>query len=406
MKNYQLVKEVVERLGHVRIPDSVTNVGNSQPLNRWLIDQRSKRFKLPIEKTNLLEALPGWNWNPHSDRYEIGFRMLVEFVAEFGHSRVPKDWPREQNVSLHQFVQTARGTYRSGEMTQSRISEFEALSGWSWNLTETVWYRNFEEFESFYRTTNRLPNRDSESPQEVALERWSRRQSEMFKLGRLSQEKINSLDKIQGWQWMNDDNWDEVFQDLEEFINREKRNPSKGVRGERTGLRLDSWYSMQKKNFARLGKTRQTKLESLLLYVPFTQTTQSWPNKIIKVATFLEEHGTLPRHRSEFKEEASLGLWLIRQKSAFHTLSEDKKRALAAIPGFEPLKSDSDIWYENYDQLIAFTKDNDGRLPTRKVNLKLAEWVYRQSAKIHKLPIDKRDKLMAVPSFRRLIGAD
>ena len=303
-------------------------------------------------------------------------------------------------------MQTARGTYRSGEMTQSRISEFEALSGWSWNLTETVWYRNFEEFESFYRTTNRLPNRDSESPQEVALERWSRRQRELFKLGRLSQEKINSLDKIQGWQWMNDDNWDEVFQDLEEFINREKRNPSKGVRGERTGLRLDSWYSMQKKNFARLGKTRQTKLESLLLYVPFTQTTQSWPNKIIKVATFLEEHGTLPRHRSEFKEEASLGLWLIRQKSAFHTLSEDKKRALAAIPGFEPLKSDSDIWYENYDQLIAFTKDNDGRLPTRKVNLKLAEWVYRQSAKIHKLPIDKRDKLMAVPSFRRLIGAD
>jgi len=403
MKNYELVRGFAQKLGHVRVPDSVKNADNSQPLNRWLIEQRSKRFKLPNDKTTLLESIPGWNWNPHSDRYEIGFRMLKDFIAEFGHSRVPKDWPKEENVSLHQFVQTARGAYRSGEMTQSRIDEFESLVGWSWNLTESAWDRKFQEFVLFIQHQKKMPSRDSSDKQEMALARWARHQRELFNEGKLTSDKIGSLEKIQGWQWGSGDNWDEIFKDLEEFINRENRNPPKGTKGRSTQVRLDSWYSIQKKEFSILEDTRQTKLRSLPYFVPLAQTTQSWPAKFIKVLNFIEEHGTIPNYPNADKEVATLGLWLMRQKSGYNDLSEDKKMALASIPGFEPLKSDSEIWYETFNRLKEYVGSHEGSLPTRKADLQLANWLYRQSSKFHKLPADKRDALMTIQSFRRLV---
>ena len=403
MKNYQLVKEVVEKLGHTRIPDSERNVENSAPLNRWLIQQRSNRPKLPKDKTDLLESIPGWNWNPHSDRYDIGFQMLVEFVTEFGHSRVPKDWPKQLNVSLHQFVQTARGTYRSGEMTQARISEFESLVGWSWNLTESGWLRKFQEFEIFYSKSNRMPGRDSEDSEERQLSRWLRHQRSLYNSGKLSPEKIRSLEEIQGWQWESSDNWDEVFDDLFDFIKTQKKNPSKGTLGKNTNVRLDSWYSQQKKNLHQLDSDRRNKLTALPNFVPFAQVSQSWPKKLLELKDFVARHERLPRYPNGDSSEARLGLWLMRQKSAFDDLSEDKKLALASIPDFEPLKSDSEIWYETFNHLENYVKSHEGALPTRKSDLKLANWVYRQSAKFHKLPADKRKTLLTIQSFGRLV---
>jgi hypothetical protein len=372
-------------------------------MNRWLIGQRSKGPDLPPEKIKLLESLPLWSWDPSSERHEAGIAILKTFIERFGHSKVPQDWPEQENVNLFVFVNSARGTYRSGEMPAERIRAFESLVGWSWNLTETGWSQRLSDYRDFYSSFKRNPSRESEDSQEKRLAYWAKHQKELFRSGKLSPDKIKELDSLREWQWESSENWDDVYQDLYEFIVSEGKNPQKGVRGKRTSLRLDSWYSTQKKNLDKLSLERQSKLRSLPNFTPFTQLSQSWPKKFLEVQKFLKKNGRLPKYRTPDKHEAGLGLWLTRQKTAFVSLSEDKKRALEDLPGFKVITSSADGWQEYFNQLQVFVKTNGGSLPTRKSELKLANWMYRQSAKFHKLPADQQKKLNSISEFHRLI---
>jgi hypothetical protein len=402
---FEAVREAAERLGHTSLPDSEKNPISQRPLNRWIINQRSKGPSLSPDKIKLLESLPGWSWNPSSERYEAGIALLKLFIGKHGHSRVPKDWPEQENVNLFSFVNSARGTYRSGEMIPERIAEFEALDGWAWNLTETGWSRNFNEYKEFCESFKRNPSRTSDESREKKLANWAKHQKELYRTGKLSPDKISQLEAIDDWQWETADNWDEMYQDLLDFISTEGKNPQKGARGKRTNLRLDSWYSGQKKNLDKLSQERQSKLRSLPNFVPFTQVSQAWPRKIVEVQNFQKRNDRLPKYRSVDKHESTLGLWLTRQKALFENLSQEKRDALIALPGFIVMPSSDEAWEEKFTNLLAFVKANGGSLPTRRTDIGLASWLYRQSAKFHKLPVEQQRKLLSIPEFhRRTLG--
>lgn len=404
MSNYEVAKEIAIKLGHTRFPDSEINPRTGKPLNRWVIEQRSKKPNLPEEKLELLESLPGWRWNPSVERFEVGMSMLRDFLEEHGHSRVPKDWPEKEDVNLHQFVNTARGMYRSGEMPESRIREFESLESWTWNLTENGWSQRYQEVLDFLKSSSRMPSRSSNDTHERKLASWVKHQKALFREGKLSPDKISKLEKLNYWQWESEDNWDEIYLDLYEYIESEGKNPQKGDRGRRSNLRLDGWYAAQKKNLDKLNPERQNKIKSLPNFTPFTQVSQAWPKKIVQIQEFLENYGHLPKLHSTDRNEASLGLWLTRQKSAFSSLSEEKKDALRSLPGFKIMPSSADVWEERFEELKVFVKANNGSLPTRKSDSSLAEWVYRQSAKFHKLSLEQQKKLKSIPDFERLMS--
>ena len=50
-------------------------------LGGWVGERRTeyKSGRLAKERITLLEAVPGWTWNPHGDKWEDSFRALVEY---------------------------------------------------------------------------------------------------------------------------------------------------------------------------------------------------------------------------------------------------------------------------------------------------------------------------------------
>ena len=90
-EGFQYLSAFVRQEGHARVPDK--HHENGFRLGQWVRIQRSvhKQGKLSPERIERLEALPGWTWDPRSDRWEEGFLHLAAFVEREGHARVPRD---------------------------------------------------------------------------------------------------------------------------------------------------------------------------------------------------------------------------------------------------------------------------------------------------------------------------
>ena len=44
---------------------------------------------LDADRQRRLQDLPGWTWDPYADKWEEGFRRLLDYVERHGHARVP-----------------------------------------------------------------------------------------------------------------------------------------------------------------------------------------------------------------------------------------------------------------------------------------------------------------------------
>jgi hypothetical protein len=105
-------------------------------LGQWVSVQRGAYAKgvLGDERTEKLQALPGWSWNPRGDQWNEGYQRLLRFVTENGHARVPASHQDDDGFRLGQWVSGQRSAHAKGTLSAERRHKFEKLPGWSWTL--------------------------------------------------------------------------------------------------------------------------------------------------------------------------------------------------------------------------------------------------------------------------------
>ena len=80
----------------------------------------------------MLEALPGWTWDPNEDDFVRGLEYLTAYASKHGHCRVPLRYETADGFALGKYSSNRRRDYKNGKLSADRVNLLEALPGWIW----------------------------------------------------------------------------------------------------------------------------------------------------------------------------------------------------------------------------------------------------------------------------------
>jgi superfamily II DNA or RNA helicase len=263
-RSFEYLERFVERESHALVPSDHTEQGFR--LGGWVVEQRvgKNRGQLSSQRLARLEALPGWSWDTWSDLWDARYACLVAFVEREGHSRVPNKWV-QNGVPLGNWVGAQRAFFRGGSLAPDRVARLEALPGWAWNALDAQWERGFSLLVRYVERDGNARVHPGHVEDGYKLGRWVSKQRIMFKLGRISAERVRRLEALSGWLWdPRDSKWEAGFAQLLEFTNREGHARASSTTRLGT-FELGKWVRVQRRRYAarELSADRIARLEAL-----------------------------------------------------------------------------------------------------------------------------------------------
>lgn len=264
-EGFRQLVDYTKQHGTAQVPARLRH--GDYPLGSWVPKQRDfyRAGTLSEERARRLEALPGWSWDPHAEKWERAFMLLREYTAEHGTSRVPQSYTVD-GVRLGFWIATQKGTYAKGRLDPARQRRLEELPGWTWTtLSHDVWEERFAMLEKFTAREGhaRVPQRHVE--QGVRLGQWVSVQRHDAVSDVIAPERRKRLEALPGWAW---DSKAAVWDcNLALFVNYVKQHKTDRIpRSEVVnGVKLGQWVHVQRRFFAqgKLSRDRQKRLEAV-----------------------------------------------------------------------------------------------------------------------------------------------
>tara|TARA_A100001035_G_scaffold277421_1_gene274188 strand:+ start:31 stop:3606 length:3576 start_codon:yes stop_codon:yes gene_type:complete len=229
MFNYQLLIDFVNENNHGRPPVGV--------LSTWMERQRAnyRRNKMTREHIDLLEKIEDWTWDPNKTDWDSNFELLKEFINKNGHANPPQDHPK-----IGSFVSNLRTKYRNKSLSSDVIKKVEELDFWTWNTKESNWSDNYKRLKE-YAAKNGHARPFKNFP---VIGKWVSMQRKVYNKNKLSEERINLLEKLPGWVWdVKEALWMENYLELLDFV--KKNGHARPSRSDK----ICSFVDRQRKNF-------------------------------------------------------------------------------------------------------------------------------------------------------------
>ncbi|MBI2286141.1 MAG: Helicase associated domain protein [Nitrosomonadales bacterium] len=291
-EGFRYLGEYVGREGYAKVLGGYKTADGYQ-LGNWVSRQRVVKDQLSPEQQSRLEALPGWSWDPLLDKWEEGFRHLKKFADREGHANVPKryktadgyclgNWVIAQRAGKDNFSLESKSRLEANgwgnllhdlSISPERQARLEALPSWSWDgrdaRADKKWDEGFRHLKEFAdREGHAKVPQDYKTADGYRLRNWV--STQRVAKDSLSPERKARLEALPGWSWAlrvrvtgEKKQWDEWFQLLKEFADREGHAKVPALCKTPDGYRLGSWVSNQRKAKANLSIERKARLEAL-----------------------------------------------------------------------------------------------------------------------------------------------
>ena len=224
-------------------------------LGAWCNRQR-RRFQqglLETDRQARLEALSGWEWDPISAKWETGFALLLKWVQQYGHTRVPQSYITPDGYRLGTWLNWQRFAHSGGTLDVQRSNRLVSLPGWSWDPKFEQWEIGFNHLLAYAALNhNSLVSYKFKTKNGYRLGAWIANQRSR-KEG-LGAERIMRLEGLPGWVWDQIvQQWESGFAYLAAFASKEGNANMPRSFTTADGYKLGSWVFVQRRN-NRLGK--------------------------------------------------------------------------------------------------------------------------------------------------------
>ncbi|MEH6796165.1 MAG: Helicase associated domain protein [Rhodococcus sp. (in: high G+C Gram-positive bacteria)] len=253
----ELLKQYQRREGHALVPQGLKEDGAN--IGSWVREQRANRADITQERRDLLEAVPGWSWDPFAEAWERGYAAVTAFAERERHTRVPRGFVAA-DVNLGVWVGEQR-TNRTA-MTEDRRRRLESVPGWTWNANDDSWTQHLELLRSYARREGHANVPVDFVEDGLKIGQWARLRRREHT--RLDSDRQAQLEAIPGWFWGTkiDHIWNQKFEMLEQYVAREGRIKPPDEHIEQ-GVKLGWWVREQWRGRDNMKAERSAKLESL-----------------------------------------------------------------------------------------------------------------------------------------------
>ena len=301
-------------------------------LGDWVHNIRGRRESLSPERVQRLEQLPGWLWETPDDAWARGFSQLEEFIRQHGHANPPQRYRSPDGYALGYWVNVNRRNRDT--LDDARRTKLEDLDEWIWNTRDHRWSLCVTALEAFVnRHGHSLIPVEHVTNDGLKLGAWAANQR--ANRARLSDDRRNDLENVDGWQWnINDARWHEGFARLRQYA--KLRGNSRPVRGhvEDDGYALGSWVNSQRARREKLAPERRRLLESLPGWT-WNAHEASWEEGLEALVNYCHEHGhASPDQDAKTSSGFRVGQWVSRQRQARATLDVERRIRLEELQGW------------------------------------------------------------------------
>ena len=390
--NYSLAKAYFEKNGNLEIKQNFKTLNgidydeNGYKLGKWLTYQRQayKKEKLSKEKIELLEKI--------GMRFEnvlniIGWTkmyLLAEtYFKNYGNLEISKKFKTlngidydDKGYNLIIWIYKQRQAYKRGKLSKEKIELLEKI-GMHFDTIDNdeMWTRMYKLAENYFRKHGNL-----EIPQRFKtmngiikdengynLGTWINRQRQEYKKGKLSEDRIELLEKIGmrfenvlniiGWTKMYTlaEIYFEKYGDLEIPYSLKTLN---GIDYDDKGYNLGLWISKHRKEYKKgsLYRDRTELLEKIGMRFEIKDNDEVWTQMYKLSEVYFKKYGNLEIPQKfktlngiNYDEKGhNLGTWIGTQRQAYkkEKLSKEKIELLEKIG----------MRFENVLNIIGWTK--------------------------------------------------
>jgi superfamily II DNA or RNA helicase len=186
-----------------KFPSTVSNDKEEKSLGIWCSNQRTnkKKNKLSEDQITSLEEITGWKWETDLDAVWQGKREEVfEFIRN-NDGKFPSTVSNDkEEKSLWVWCMKQRANKKKNKLSEDQIKSLEEITGWVWDA-DAVWQGRREELDKFLNNIVNLPSQHSKDDKERSLGQWCMAQKAKYKNYKLKKYQIESLEKIDDWEW-------------------------------------------------------------------------------------------------------------------------------------------------------------------------------------------------------------
>jgi superfamily II DNA or RNA helicase len=342
-----------------------------------------------------------------TESWEFWFGLLTAYVDREGTAQVPIRSTAD-GYALGRWVASQRTAARHHALAAHRIARLDKLPGWTWDPFADRWEEGFERLLAFTRREGLARPSGAQIEDGFPLGQWAGMQRTASAKGYLQPARRARLQNLPGWSWdTSETEWEEAFQRLTEFANRESTSnvPSRHVEA---GFALGHWVSRQRGSgrAGQLDEGRRIRLEALPGW-QWDLKEAAWEDAFSRLERFAARTGHAAPTVDFDDEQFKLGQWLNVQRVLRQAglLDPARSRRLAQLPGWR-WAPHAERWEQGYAALRRYVaREGHARVTERQVEdeFPLGRWVAlqrtRYRSRTRQLVPERARLLEALPSW-------
>ena len=294
----------------------------------WIVRQRAKKRanELSREQISRLDEI-GMVWDV-DDKWMEKYTLAKEYFETHGNLDISASYVTESGVKLGTWYRSVVNLFRKGQLSEYRLALMKEIGFKENSYAERSWNQMYELAEEYFKVNGDLNiNAGYETPNGEKLGVWISSQRSAYAKGKLSQERVDALEKI-SMSWQRDKSrWNTAYEYAVQYYSENGNIDVAARYAASDGFALGAWIAAQRKKYSA-GKLTEKQIGQLeALKICWNPNDSAWEIGFDHALSYFNANGSLNISGAYACEDGyKLSTWINNQRYKYRNGKLKKER--------------------------------------------------------------------------------